>query len=140
MNKEINLLWKLCLITIILFSWTTKSNAQFITSSTEQSKILPPIVKIVSNFILESKSNIENELDQDKSYLNSSLFFFKENIQVCKDILTGTNDSVLNTSSQMEKQILTKKDTILTDKKIKENKKRKHKSLWNHPGNIKLKI
>jgi len=145
MNKRINSLWKLSLIIIVLFSWTTESNAQFVSIAKKQSKILSPIVKIVSDVILGGESkipNIKKELDKEKSYLNSSLFFFEENIQVCKDILTGTNDSidVLNISSQTKEQILTEKDSVLTIEETKAVEKKKHKSIWNHPGNTKSRI
>lgn len=143
MNKRINSLWKLCLITIVLFSWTTESNAQFITSEPDQSKILSPIVKIVSDVLLRGKlkiTNIENEVVREKSYLNSSLFFFKENIQVCRDILTETKNSIDTLNISFQEQTQTKKDTSLKEVKIRVIEKKKHKSFWNHPGNTKSRI
>ncbi|MBN2596218.1 hypothetical protein [Labilibaculum sp.] len=145
MNKKNNKLWKLCLILLVLFSWTTESNAQFVQTAANQSKILAPIVKIVSDVILNGKSkipNMEPEVTIEKSYFNSSLFFFEENIQVCKDILAGNNDSidVVNISSQTKEQILIEKDTVLTKEETKIIKKKIHKSIWNNPGNTKSRI
>ncbi|MBL4560399.1 MAG: hypothetical protein JKX79_05395 [Labilibaculum sp.] len=145
MNKRINSLWKLSLIIIVLFFWTTESNAQFGPMITKQSKILSPIVKIVSDIILGDKSkipNMESEVDREKSYLNSNLFFFEENIQVCKDILTGNKDSIgaTNNSSQPQERILIKKDSVLTKKDTEVVEKKKHKSIWNNPGNTKSRI
>jgi hypothetical protein len=145
MNKRNNSLWKICLIIIVLFSWTTESNAQFAPMVAKQSKILSPIVKIVSDIILGGESkipNMESEVDREKSYLSSSLFFFEENIQVCKDILAGNKDSIgaTNNSSQPQEQILIKKDSVLTKKDTEVVEKKKHKSIWNNPGNTKSRI
>ncbi len=137
MNKRNNSLCKLSLILIVLFSWTTESNAQFV-STAKQSKILSPIVKIISDAIL----GCESKIDGEKSYFNSSLFFFEENIQVCKDILAGNSDSTdtVNISSQTREQILIEKDTVLTKEETKVVEKKKHKSIWNNPGNTKSRI
>lgn len=145
MDKRNNSLWKIGLIIIVLFSWTTESNAQFSTMVAKQSKILSPIVKIVSDIILRGESkipNTESEINREKSYLNSSLFFFEENIQVCKDILTGKKDSigVINNSSQPQERILIKKDSVRTKKDTEEVEKKKYKSIWNNPGNTKSRI
>jgi hypothetical protein len=145
MNKRNNSLWKICLIIIVLFSWTTESNAQFVPNVAKQSKILSPIVKIVSDFILGSESKIPNvgsDVDREKSYLNSSLFFFEENIQVCKDILSGNKESIdtSKNSSQAQEQILIEKDSVLTKKDTDVVEKKKHKSIWNNPGNTKSRI
>ncbi|MFA9371363.1 MAG: hypothetical protein ACERIH_06595 [Labilibaculum antarcticum] len=145
MNKRNNSLWKICLIIIVLFSWTTESNAQFASTLAKQSKILSPIVKIVSDIILGGESKIPNmdqKADIEKSYLNSSLFFFEENIQVCKDILTGNKDSIgaTNNSLQPQEQIIIKKDSVLTKKDTEVVEKKKHKSIWNNPGNTKSRI
>ncbi len=145
MNTRNNLHWKICLIIIVLFSWTTESNAQLTTMGSTQSKILSPIVKIVSDIIFGGESetfNLKSKDDREKSYFNSSLFFFEENIQVCKDILAYTKDSIntLNNSSQSPKQILIEKDSVLTKKDIEVVEQKKHKSIWNNPGNTKSRI
>lgn len=145
MNKRNNSFWKISLIIIVLFSWTTESNAQFAPTIVNQSKILSPIVKIVSDIILGGESkipNTESEIDREKSYLNSSLFFFEENIQVCKDILAGNKDSigVTNNSAQLQEKNKVEKDTLLTKKDSTVVEKKKHKSIWNNPGNTKSRI
>ncbi|PKQ62453.1 hypothetical protein BZG02_12030 [Labilibaculum filiforme] len=145
MNKRNNSLWKLSLILIVLFSWTTESNAQYISTITKQYSVLSPIVKIISNTIWGSNTKvptIQTDLENEKSYFNSKLFFFEENMQVCKDILNDTKDSVapLHQSSQQQEQTHIEKDTVLILKKTKIVEKKKHKSIWNNPGNTNTRI
>ncbi|MBI9056896.1 MAG: hypothetical protein JEZ01_03890 [Labilibaculum sp.] len=135
-------LWKLSIIIIVLFSCSTEVNAQFASIATKQIKVLSPIMKIATETIYGGNSEmprLDLNSDREKSYISSSLFLFKENIQLCKDIITGKNDSLCTTKqkSEIPKQI--KADT--TDI-IKEPKRilKKRKSFWNHPGNTKTRI
>lgn len=142
MKTNIRSLWKLSLIIIVLFSCSAEVNAQFTSIAMKQAKVLSPIIKIVSETIHASNSNIpriDPTSEREKSYINSSLFLFKENIQVCKDIITGKNDTLCTTKENTETPKQIQADT---SKVAKEPKKilKKRKSFWNHPGNTKSRI
>ncbi len=135
-------LWKLSLIIIVLFSWSTEVNAQFASIAVKQTKVLTPIMEIVSETFYGRNSELPKinlNSEREKSYINSSLFLFKENIQLCKDIITGKNDSLctIKQKSEAPKQIKTD-----TSEVIKEPRKilKKKKSFWNYPGNTKSRI
>ncbi len=140
MKTDNRSLWKLSLIAIVLFSWQTEVNAQPITI--DQTKVLSPIVKIISETIFGVKYEIPKidwNVESGKSYISSSLFLFKENIQLCKDIITreDDNDETKKEKTEIPKQIEADRSEI-----SKEPKKilKKKKSFWNHPGNTKSRI
>ncbi len=140
MKTDNRSLWKLSLIAIVLFSWQTEVKAQPITI--DQTKVLSPIVKIISETIFGVKYEIPKidwNVESGKSYISSSLFLFKENIQLCKDIITreDDNDETKKEKTEIPKQIEADRSEI-----SKEPKKilKKKKSFWNHPGNTKSRI
>lgn len=138
MNKRNNTFWKLNLILILLFSWAISSNAQCISKNTKQSKILAPIVRILSSLIIEDQSEspgLAIGIEKKNTYLNSSLFFFSENLQVCKDILAGmADDKNISLDSSLD-QNKTENDSVLVKKRAIKIEKKQSKSIWNHPGN-----
>jgi len=139
MKKRTNILWRISLILIVLISWTNESNAQFIPTIMQSGNILSPILSIASKVANYGKSKFpEMDLnsDEEKSYLNSSLFFFEENMLVCKDIFTGKNDSICISEESNE----TKRDTTTAKHPKRALEKKKSRSLWNHPGNTKSRI
>lgn len=135
-------LWKIGLLAIVMLSLSTKANAQLSPIDITQTKILSPIVKLISEAINDLKSEIKDiewNTNRDKSYLNSSLFLFKENIQLCKDIINSKNEILFNREQKIEIPAQIRTDSTTTTRKVRIVLKKK-KSFWNHPGNTKTSI
>ena len=142
MKTNSNLIWKLSSIVIVLFVWSAEAEAQFSSIAMKQVKLLSPIVKVVSGTIHGSNTetpSIDLNSEREKSYINSSLFLFQENIQVCKDIITGKNDSLF---TKTEEKDTPEQIQVDSSKVMNEPQKvlKKKKSFWNHPGNTKTRI
>lgn len=140
--KKSNTILRISLVLFMLITWTNQSNAQISPFEIAKSNVISPVAKFVSESMTGSDSKevrIEDQTDSEKSYLNSSLFFFNENIQVCKDIFSGKSDSIIPNTNESTAQI--KKDSTENEKpEQKVLPKNKKKSFWNHPGNTKSRI
>ncbi len=123
---------------MLLFSWTITSNAQYISKNTKQPEIIAPFVKILSDYLSKEQSEFSNptmRLTKENTYLNTNLFFFEENIQICKDILTETTKDKSTNIDFSTKEDQTSNDSVLFQKQPVLREKQEYKSIWNHPGN-----
>ena len=77
----------LLILTVVAFS--IESKAQLLTID----KFLMPIVKIESYNCVESPAE---EITNADGYLDNGILIFRENLKVCKDILSGNTEDYNN--------------------------------------------
>lgn len=143
MNPRNKLLGIICLTTLILTNWTYKSTAQLNSSGMKPAQFFSPFIKIVSEALLGDNSTISKvnfNSDNNTGYLNSSLFFFDENIRFCKDIFAPQQDSIQQQNNSSSKPNTAKDSIRMKTEPKRENEQKKSKSFWNHPGNTKSRI
>jgi hypothetical protein len=107
-------------------------------NKSKQSKIVEPLVKVLSNFLNEEQSELSDfakGFEKKNTYLNSSLFFFSENIQLCKDILTGISEDENTALDSLQEPSKAENDSISLPKQDGRIKKEQSLNIWNHPGN-----
>ena len=135
MNQRNTSFWKLNLILLLLLSWAITSNAQYMNNKSKQTKIVEPLLKVLSNFLNEEQSDLVKGFERKNTYLSSSLFFFSENIQLCKDILTEMSENENTTLDSLQEPSKTENDSLSLPKQDDRIKKEQSLSIWNHPGN-----
>ena len=128
-----------------MMSMSFESKAQVWNINNNVSQILSPIVNFTTQ-TFTSDNSLVSESDSESGYFDQGFLLLKENITVCKDILSCTLDSVEGEPSNIieetkpkcefcQDSTITKKDTstIITHKK-------RPKTFRNNPGNIRSRI
>ncbi|MDQ2179557.1 hypothetical protein [Marinifilum sp. D714] len=125
------------LLTLTVVAFSIESKAQLLTID----KFLMPFFKIESNHGNESPAE---EIINEKGYLDNGILIFKENLKVCKDIVSGDSDDYNNPKLNMDTSIKCNvcKDTITLKQNttIVTSKKKRSKNFRNFPGNIRSTI
>ncbi|PXX95714.1 hypothetical protein DF185_21725 [Marinifilum breve] len=125
------------LLTLTVVAFSIESKAQLLSID----QFLVPFFKIESNNGGESPAE---EITNEKGYLDNGILIFRENLKVCKDIVSGDSDNYNNPKLNMDTSIRcnTCKDTITVKKNttIVTSKKKRSKNFRNLPGNIRSTI
>lgn len=143
MKPRNKLLGIICLTTLILTSWTYNSTAQLNSAGMKPVQFFSPFIKIVSEALLGANSTISKvnfSSDSNTGYLNSSLFFFDENIRFCKDLFTPLQDSIQQQNNSSSKPDTAKDSIRMKTEPERKNEQKGSKSFWNQPGNTKSRI
>lgn len=125
------------LLTLTVVAFSIESKAQLLTID----KFLLPFFKIEYNNSGESPAE---EITNERGYLDNGILIFKENLKVCKDIVSGNKEDYISPKLNMDSSARCKtcKDTIT----VKQNttiitlKKKRSKNFRNFPGNIRSTI
>lgn len=128
---------RISILILTVTAFSLESKAQLLTID----KFLMPFFKIECNNGGESPAD---EITNEKGYLDNGILIFKENLKVCKDIVSGNTEDFNNPKLNMDTSIRCKvyKDTIT----VKQNstivtaKKKRSKNFRNFPGNIRSAI
>lgn len=125
----------LLILTVATFS--IESKAQLLTID----KFLMPFLKIESN---NDKESPAEEIMNGKGYLDNGILIFRENLKVCKDIISGNSEEYNTLKLNMDTAIKSKacKDTIIKKQNTTTitSKKKRSKNFRNFPGNIRSTI
>jgi hypothetical protein len=96
--------------------------------------------------VIPSSSNVEEspeeEITDEKGYLDNGILIFKENLKVCKDIVSGSADSTTVESKDITspEKCTVCKDSIAKKQSTINTKKKRSKNFRNFPGNIRSRI
>jgi hypothetical protein len=98
--------------------------------------------------VIPSSSNVEEspeeEITDEKGYLDNGILIFKENLKVCKDIVSGNKEDYISPKLNIDTSVRCKtcKDTITVKQNttIITSKKKRSKNFRNFPGNIRSTI
>ncbi|WP_421917771.1 hypothetical protein [Marinifilum sp.] len=130
---------RITLLTLVVVAFSIESKAQLLT--------MDRLIKPFLNFNSEAMSGEESpseELNNEKGYLDNGILIFKENLKVCKDIVSGSSQNkdlneqtILNTEN---KCINCKDNTAIKQDTVARTKKKRSKKFRNFPGNIRSRI
>ncbi|RKE03318.1 hypothetical protein [Marinifilum flexuosum] len=125
------------LLTLTVVAFSIESKAQLLTID----KFLLPFFKIEYNNSGESPAE---EITNERGYLDNGILIFKENLKVCKDIVSGNKEDYISPKLNIDTSLRCKtcKDTITVKQNttIITSKKKRSKNFRNFPGNIRSTI
>ncbi|WP_282016259.1 hypothetical protein [Marinifilum flexuosum] len=125
------------LLTLTAVAFSIESKAQLLTID----KFLLPFFKIEYNNSGESPAE---EITNERGYLDNGILIFKENLKVCKDIVSGNKEDYISPKLNIDTSLRCKtcKDTITVKQNttIITSKKKRSKNFRNFPGNIRSTI
>ncbi|MCY1635951.1 hypothetical protein [Marinifilum sp. D737] len=125
------------LLTLTVVAFSIESKAQLLTID----KFLLPFFKIEYNNSGESPAE---EITNERGYLDNGILIFKENLKVCKDIVSGNKEDYISPKLNIDTSVRCKtcKDTITVKQNttIITSKKKRSKNFRNFPGNIRSTI
>ncbi|NOU61686.1 hypothetical protein [Marinifilum caeruleilacunae] len=133
---------KILRITILLLTVMTisiESKAQIL----QMDQFLISVANVIPS-ANNSEDSPEDEITNEKGYLDNGILIFKENLKVCKDIVSGSSSSSSieeSTDSIRSEKCEVCQDSIATKQNTTTiTKKKRSKNFRNFPGNIRSRI
>jgi|GEM_PF-1744457 len=144
-NSKTDKLLKIILMITIMMSMSFESKAQVWNINNNVNRILSPIVNFTTQ-TFTSDNSLTSESNSESGYFDQGFLLLKENIAVCKDILSCTLDSVENEPSNIIEETKPKCEFCQDSTNTKKNtstiitQKKRPKTFRNNPGNIRSRI